>query len=62
VLPYGEALLFGDYRCRADESGTYCVNYAHQSAVKFAKSGVETFGCLTPVTPAPADVGQKFSC
>ncbi len=62
VLPYGEALDFGDYRCRADQSGTYCVNYAHQSAVKFAASGIETFGCLTEVTPTPADVGQKFGC
>jgi hypothetical protein len=62
VLPFGETLAFGDYRCRADQSGTYCVNYAHQSAVKFAESGVETFGCLAKVTPTPSDVGQKFSC
>jgi hypothetical protein len=62
VLGYGEALSFGDYRCRADQSGTYCVNYAHQSAVKFAESGIETFGCLTKVTPTPPDVGQKFGC
>jgi hypothetical protein len=62
VLPFGETLAFGDYRCRADQSGTYCVNYAHQSAVKFAESGVETFGCLAKVMPPPTDVGRKFSC
>jgi hypothetical protein len=61
-LPYGQTLAFGDYRCRADQTGTFCVNYAHQSAVRFADSGVETFGCLTPVTPPPSDVGKKFSC
>lgn len=61
-LPYGKTLAFGDYRCRADQTGTYCVNYAHQSAVRFADSGIETFGCLVLVTPPPSDVGQKFSC
>ena len=29
-LPYGETLAFGDYRCRSDPAGLYCVNYAHQ--------------------------------
>lgn len=62
VLPYGEALAFGDYRCRTDQSGTYCVNYAHQSAVKFAAEGIVTFGCLAEVTPTPSDVGEKLSC
>ena len=33
-LPAGETLAFGDYRCRADPAGVYCVNYAHQSAVR----------------------------
>jgi hypothetical protein len=60
-LPAGQTLAFGDYRCRTDPSGIYCVNYAHQSAVKFGASGIETFGCLRPSTP-PAGVGKKFSC
>jgi hypothetical protein len=60
-LPYGQSLAFGDYRCRADPAGVYCVNYAHQSAVKFDASGIETFGCLRPTTP-PTDIGEKFSC
>ena len=60
-LPYGQALAFGDYRCRADPAGLFCVNYAHQSAARFSTAGVEPFGCLQRVTP-PADVGVKFSC
>ena len=33
-LPAGQALAFGDYRCRADAAGLFCVNYAHQTAVE----------------------------
>ncbi|MCK0174317.1 MULTISPECIES: hypothetical protein [Mycobacteriaceae] len=60
-LPYGQALNFGDYRCRADEEGLFCVNYAHRSAVRLSNTGVGTFGCLQP-EPTPADVGARFSC
>ncbi len=60
-LPDGAALSFGDYRCRADHTGLYCVNYAHRSAVLLRPEGIETFGCLHPV-PAPADAGKLFSC
>jgi hypothetical protein len=60
-LPYGQALEFGDYRCRADPSGLFCANYAHRSAARFSDAGIQPFGCLQKVTP-PADIGQKFSC
>jgi hypothetical protein len=60
-LPYGDALAFGDYRCRSDPAGLYCVNYAHQSAARFSDAGVVPFGCLQKVTP-PADIGEKYSC
>jgi hypothetical protein len=60
-LPAGHALAFGDYRCRADAAGLFCVDYAHQTAVKLSASGVEGFGCLQKVTP-PADIGLRFSC
>jgi hypothetical protein len=60
-LPYAQSLAFGDYRCRADQAGLFCVNYAHQSAVRFSDAGVEPFGCLQKVSPPP-DIGQKFSC
>lgn len=60
-LPYGQALSFGDYRCRSDPAGLFCVDYAHQSGARFSDAGIEPFGCLKKVTP-PADVGLKFSC
>jgi hypothetical protein len=60
-LPYGQALAFGDYRCRSDEAGLYCVNYANQSAARFSDAGVVPFGCLQKVTP-PAGIGEKYSC
>lgn len=60
-LPYGQSLAFGDYRCRSDAVGLYCVNYAHQSAVRFSDAGVVPFGCLQKVTP-PAGIGEKYSC
>ena len=52
---------FGDYRCRGDPAGLFCVNYAHQSAVRFSDAGIEPFGCLQPVT-APPQIGEMFSC
>jgi hypothetical protein len=61
ALAYGHSLDFGDYRCRADPAGVFCVNYAHQSAARFSETGIVAFGCLKQVTP-PADVGLKFSC
>lgn len=60
-LADGSTLSFGDYRCRADQAGLFCVNYAHRSAVLFSPDGIATFGCLHPVPP-PADVGKLFSC
>ncbi|BBY35644.1 hypothetical protein BST33_04580 [Mycolicibacter minnesotensis] len=60
-LPDGSALTFGDYRCRADRVGLFCVNYAHRSAVLFSPEGIGTFGCLHPVPP-PAAAGKLFSC
>ncbi len=60
-LPYGRALNFGDYRCRTDQSGLFCVNYAHQSAAWFSDAGIEPFGCLRQVSPPP-EIGARFSC
>jgi hypothetical protein len=60
-LPYGKSLAFGDFRCRSDQAGLFCVNYAHQSAARFSDAGVEPFGCLQPAT-APPQIGQMFSC
>jgi hypothetical protein len=60
-LTNGDSLSFGDYRCRADQSGLFCVNYAHQSAVRFSTDGIQQFGCLKSVPP-PDGVGIAFSC
>jgi hypothetical protein len=60
-LPAGRTLAFGDYRCRADAAGLFCVNYAHQSAVRMSAAGVEPFGCLQKTT-APPDIGLQFKC
>ncbi|MEB3030683.1 hypothetical protein [[Mycobacterium] nativiensis] len=60
-LPDGSSLSFGDYRCRADRVGLFCVNYAHRSAVLLRPEGIGTFGCLHPVPP-PADAAKLFSC
>ncbi|VAZ76388.1 hypothetical protein LAUMK4_02951 [Mycobacterium persicum] len=60
-LADGDSLSFGDYRCRAGQAGLFCVNYAHQSAVRLSAGGVEPFGCLRPVPP-PDGVGTAFSC
>ncbi|MCW2659795.1 MAG: hypothetical protein JWP83_947 [Mycobacterium sp.] len=60
-LANADSLSFGDYRCRADDSGLFCVNYAHQSAVRFATAGIQPFGCLKSVPP-PDGVGTAFGC
>jgi hypothetical protein len=60
-LPYGKSLAFGDFRCRSDQTGLFCVNYAHQTAARLSDAGVATFGCLQPAT-APPQIGEMFSC
>ena len=60
-LPAGHTLAFGDYRCRSDAAGLFCVDYAHRTAVKLSAAGIEGFGCLAKVTP-PADIGVRLSC
>jgi hypothetical protein len=60
-LSAGQTLAFGDYRCRADAAGLFCVDYAQQSAVKMSAAGIEPFGCLKKATPPP-DIGLRFSC
>ncbi|MBV9090373.1 MAG: hypothetical protein JO044_10805 [Mycobacteriaceae bacterium] len=60
-LPYGSSLKFGDYQCRSDQVGLYCVDYAHRSAARFSDTGIVAFGCARQATPPP-DVGEKFVC
>lgn len=60
-LPAGQSLAFGDYRCRADATTLLCVNYAHHSAVRISRAGIEPLGCLRPVPPQ-VGVGRQLSC
>jgi hypothetical protein len=60
-LANGDSLSYDDYRCRSGQVGLFCVNYAHQSAVRFSSAGIEQFGCLRSVPP-PDGVGIAFSC
>jgi hypothetical protein len=60
-LAYGQALGFGDYRCRTDPVGLFCANTTANTAVRFSDAGIEPFGCLQPVD-APPMIGEKFSC
>ncbi|MCV7225611.1 hypothetical protein [Mycolicibacterium komossense] len=62
-LSYGQRLRFGDYQCRTDQIGLFCVNYAHQSGVRISDAGVQPFGCLRAVDPGADElVGLKFGC
>jgi hypothetical protein len=60
-LPYGQSLAFGDFRCRSDQAGLYCVNYAHQSAVWYSDAGIEKYACAKQINPPP-DIGIKYVC
>jgi hypothetical protein len=60
-LAYGSSLRFGDYQCRTDPTGLFCVNFARQSALRLSDAGVVPFGCLQEVTP-PADAGVRYEC
>lgn len=60
-LAYGQALAFGNYRCRTDPVGLFCADLTAKSAVKYSDAGIEPFGCLQPVA-APPEIGKMFSC
>ncbi|CAJ1498535.1 hypothetical protein MU0083_001952 [[Mycobacterium] kokjensenii] len=60
-LATGSTLSFGDFRCRAQGSEVFCVNYAHRTAVRLSTAGIATFGCLHPV-PQAEGAGERFSC
>ncbi len=60
-LAGGDTLSYDDYRCRADQAGLFCVNYAHQSAARFSGAGIQQFGCLRSVPP-PDGIGIAFGC
>ncbi|NGX07168.1 hypothetical protein [Mycobacteroides franklinii] len=59
-LEYGKRLKFGDYQCRSDQKGLYCVNYPHHSAIRMSDE-LEVFGCTKRATP-PRGIGVQYDC
>lgn len=59
-LQQGGSLSFGDFRCRTDATVLVCVNYAHQTAVRYSDDGIDPYGC-TRQSP-PAGVGIQYNC
>ncbi|WP_079627133.1 hypothetical protein [Mycobacteroides abscessus] len=59
-LEYGKRLKFGDYQCRSDQMGLYCVNYPHRSAVRLGDELV-VFGCTKRANP-PRGIGVQYDC
>ena len=49
--------MVDDDACSGESAG-----HARRTAVRFSNAGIQTFGCLTPVLPAPEGVGLKFAC
>lgn len=60
-LPPGGSVSFGDFRCRTDASTLVCINYSSRTGVRYSDAGIDTFGC-TRQSPAPAGVGEQYSC
>lgn len=60
-LPADRSLSFGDFRCRSDATVLVCVNFARQTAVRYADDGVRPLGC-TRQTPPDDGVGIQYRC
>lgn len=56
-LPYGTHVAAGDYTCRMDSAGVFCVDGATKSGIRVSDAGVVPFGCLRKQS-APQDVGD----
>lgn len=59
-LEYGKRLKFGDYQCRSDQKGLYCVNYPHRSAIRMSEE-LEVYGCTKRAAP-PRGIGVQYDC
>lgn len=60
-LDYGTRIKFGDYQCRSDPSGMYCVNYPHHSAIRLWGKDFVAYGCIE-LTKPPRGIGEQFTC
>jgi hypothetical protein len=60
-LAYGSRVSAGDYTCRMDTAGLFCVDRSTRSAVALSDAGVVPFGCLRKQSPTQ-DVGELYGC
>ena len=60
-LPYGEAIAFGDYRCRSILLGCTASTMPTSRPPGSATRASSRSAACKKVTP-PADIGEKYSC
>nr|WP_235660691.1 hypothetical protein [Mycobacteroides abscessus] len=60
-LDYGSRIKFGDYQCRSDLSGMYCVNYPRHSAIRLWGKSFIAYGCVKLAKPQHG-IGEQFNC
>jgi hypothetical protein len=59
-LNYGDTITFGDFQCRSDPTGIYCVSRSHHSGLAMS-TALTPFGCVRlPIHPRY--VGEQFMC
>lgn len=59
-LPYGDSIKSGDYQCRSDPSGLYCVSLSKHTGLRMSET-LTAFGCAKQATP-PAGIGEQYDC
>lgn len=58
-LAFGHTLAFGDYKCRSDLTGMYCVNLPKRTGFRFSNT-ITPYGCTQ--VEVPRGSGAKFKC
>ncbi|MFI9509556.1 hypothetical protein [Nocardia sp. NPDC052566] len=61
-LSYGNRLAFGDYSCRMDSTGLYCVDPTAKSGVRMSDAGIVPFGCFQKQANPRDTVGEAYAC
>ena len=59
-LPYGASVTSGDYQCRSDPGGLYCVSLSHHTGLRMSDR-VVAYGCVRQPEP-PEGVGEQYDC
>jgi len=60
-LPYGSRISTGNYTCRIDTAGLFCVDRSARTGIQMSDAGVVPFGCLDRQAPTQ-DVGERYAC